>query len=93
MGLYRNGVYERSIDVSCLASRLVVPVPNPPPVAVVGDVFRLLPIELLKDRYNPDYDHYFPEVVVYRDTYKLRVRDDVPSYEYERTDATKVRAR
>lgn len=90
--LVRDGRVVRTIENAAPAETYVVPVPWPPPE--VHGFPRALPVEVLLDRYNRKYDHYFPEVDVSRDVYRLRRRDgDVLIFEYETTETRKMRAR
>ncbi len=47
---------------------------------------------MLLDRYNPEYEHYFPDVERRQDVYRLRVNEDrTVCYVYERTKSVTVK--
>lgn len=91
--LVRDGVVVQEIPSGNPCSHYVRPCPRPRSLGVDA-LFRSPPAHVLIDRYNPEYDEYFPEVDVSSDYFKFSHRDgEVWVFEYDRTETRKMRLR
>jgi hypothetical protein len=94
--LYRDGRIVHTVPGSGAIGRTYI-VPCPPPVHTIREAMDrpALPAEVIADRYNSDFDHYFPEVEVCHDVYRLtgKVREGHFRYDYWKTETMKHRQR
>lgn len=100
--LMRDG---RVVDPDCKAGPaqyILVPVREKPRSINARELFVTPPVEVLLDKYNPAYEHYWADKVVRCDVYKLSFREtasyydgvtepEVLVYQYERTDERTVK--